>query len=230
MEISNASEHGFRYITPSVWEAIPIEQGLQVTVDGDTQVGVPLVNGPHVLPFPQGVEYEVWSWFDKDLEDGKVSNWLGESDVVYSEPYNYYSLPIRVQDGHYAIDYAFLDNVPIVATNAGEINRIERDEEQSSPDDHLIGITTITGLTLDYGHVKPVDGLYVGKPVHRGELIAYAVNTVYYQPHFQEFSTMTHVGFVPPGSRFYSDSVDPYPDLWTTTDFDTARVTLESDE
>jgi hypothetical protein len=130
----------------------------------------------------------------------------------------------RVEDGHYAIDWIFPGETAILATNSGQISRIAQDTSQASEDDYLIGITTGTGVTLDYGHVKPADGLYVGQVVARGELIGHTIAHSWPPPFDRPTAHLVHVGFVRPGCGEYECSTDPYPNLWTTRTFDKARV------
>ena len=232
IHISSIGDQDFGYILPSPREAIPIARGLQCDIKGDTRADIPLAVGSHVLPFPLGVNYEIGTWYDRDPRTGQVANWMGETGPATSAPHTsvLYSFDLRVEDGHYAVDYVFHEETPIVASDAGVVIRIERDIRQPDPSDHIVQIKTITGLILDIGHVRPIDGLHIGQKVSRGELIGYAASYVYPPPFTEDYqhAFLIHIGFVPPGCTEYGPCLlDPYPDLWTTRDFDKARVMLD---
>lgn len=211
----------FRYMCDSDAESRSVKESYEILLVNDTRKDVGLMEGFLILPFPFGRNYEIVLWFDRDPRLGHVKNWKGESDTV--SPVRgtdiVYSHQIRVEDGHYAVDYGFDEETPIVASDAGTILKIERDIRQIVPDDHIIHIAVSNGLILDYGHVRPVKELRAGQRVHRGQMIGYSV--LHSTPYRRE-GYLLHMCVIQKNGA----PLDPYPDLWTTRDFDKARTSL----
>ena len=224
------SDEEFSHILPSIWEGIEIGAGPEyknIDVVQDTLIPIPIAHGRKILPIPLGYEYDIATWFDRDKNPGTVSNWLGQKDIAVAYPHTdalYSRNPaFRIFDQHFAIDY--LHNGPVVSSDSGKINRIQQDTSQASKYDFIIGILSDDGISLDYGHIKPVEELSVGQVIGRGELIGYTFMHYWLPPSFDnKWGYMFHIGFAPPGSQSYSDSIDPYPDLWTSIDPNLAKV------
>jgi len=224
------SNRKFSHILPSIWEGIEIGSGSEyknIDVVQDTLIPIPIAHGRKILPIPLGYEYDIATWFDRDKNPGTVSNWLGQKDIAVAYPHTdalYSRNPaFRIFDQHFAIDY--LHNGPVVSSDSGKINRIQQDTSQASKYDFIIGILSDDGISLDYGHIKPVEELSVGQVIGRGELIGYTFMHYWLPPSFDnKWGYMFHIGFAPPGSQSYSDSIDPYPDLWTSIDPNLTKV------
>jgi len=219
----------FSHILPSIWEGIEIGPGPEyknIAVVQDTLIPIPIAHGRKVLPIPLGYEYDIATWFDRDKNPGTVSNWLGQKDVAVAYPHTSVlfsrNRTFYIEDQHFAIDY--LHNGPVVSSDSGIIFRIQQDTSQASKYDFIIGIVSDDGISLDYGHIKPVEGLSRGQEIGRGELLGYTFVHNWPPPFDREWAYMFHVGYAPPGSKSYSDSIDPYPDLWTSMDPNLAKV------
>jgi len=223
------SDEEFSHILPSIWEGIEIGAGPEyknIDVVQDTLIPIPIAHGRKVLPIPLGYEYDIATWFDRDKNPGTVANWLGQEDIAVAYPHTSVlfsrNRTFLIEDQHFAIDY--LHNGPVVSCDTGKIFRIQQDTSQASNYDFIIGILSDDGISLDYGHIKPVEELSVGQVIGRGELLGYTFLGHWPPPFDREWAYMFHVGFAPPGSQSYSDSIDPYPDLWTSIDPNLAKV------
>jgi hypothetical protein len=222
-----------KWILPSSSEAIPIQNGLRINVQSAGQISaIPLAEGRYVLPFPKPVVYEIYTWYDHHRGKAVVSNWLGEEDTSPGQHGDYYySFPTRVEDEHCAIDYVFREPVPVIASDAGTVIEIILDAKPDAPEDHIVLILNDLNVRLNYGHVDVVDGLQVGSRVARGEVIGHATAHGYprdWEPEFQGFQYMIHQGFEPLGMGSHCNALDPFsPSLWTTSDYQLARVQVE---
>ena len=213
-----------RYILPSISEVKEISSGMDVFIDGeDAVINLPLGQGSCVEPFPAGWSFDIGTYFDIDARKGMIGNWKGEGDFPDTQPsVKLYSYRIRVQDDHFAIDYLFREQTPVLASDVGVISVIATDSSQKLDDDHIIIIKTDTELLLNYGHVKPLPSLYVGQRVERGQLIGYSIQQEYY-PFFQSPVFLVHFGAYSIDS--YA-SIDPYRSLWIAVESDQSRIEL----
>ncbi len=184
---------------------------------------LPLGQGSCVEPFPAGWDFEIGTYFDIDARKGMIGNWKGEGDFLDSQSsVKFYSYRIRVEDDHFAVDYLFREQTPVLASDVGVISAIATDTSQKLDDDHIIIIKTDTELLLNYGHVKLLPSLYVGQRVDRGQLIGYSVQQDYY-PFFQPPVYMVHFGAY---SIDNYANLDPYLTLWIAVESDLSRIEL----
>ncbi len=220
----------FRWILPSVNDANEVSEAATIELEGDIEIYLPLAEGRMVLPFTFNAEYFVSSWYDRNINNGIVENWFGEVDENLDR--TGYSASTNVQDGHYALDFLFTNSTPIVAADAGRINRIIVDSSVPPEYNHsIIGIDRDDGYQFDYGHVVLLESLREGQRVKRGDVIGYAGERPPSQSAptgaFLDYPYIVHFGINPPGSRSYSDSIDPFlPNLWTISEYDYARVRI----
>lgn len=218
--IGISAPQNFKFILPSVSERIQINNGLPIEIINSSIINIPLAEGTVILPFPKSVSYLVNSWYDRAIrEQGKVENWMGETDIVEAD---HWSSRIRVQDNHPAVDYVFSESVPIVASDSATIISIER--EHSGNEGFIVEYQTKYGLVFNVGHLNLIEGLHVGQTIYRGELIGYAAARRLPLPNDVKSPFIFHWGMYPEGGDFYSH-IDPYfPSIFTTQNFDLARV------
>jgi hypothetical protein len=96
----------YRYFTPSLYQEIPLEVGLEIGVGSDGVVKVPLVEGPYRSPFPSKTEVSISVWVDLDTDScfGQFPDRDCASNLDWLEGNNTY-------DGHGGTDFEFGEGI-----------------------------------------------------------------------------------------------------------------------
>lgn len=160
----------FAYILPWITKAIPVEDGLNISLDKDKIQDIPLAEGTLTLPFPPGTHFTQSCFVDLD-PGPDMRDWMGGTHT-----YN----------GHKGTDYDMPENQTIVAAASGTVIEAEggwpdnpkvnipnlglKEDGNRVVIDHGYGVKTI------YCHLNKVL-VTVGQRVKRGQAIALSGNT-----------------------------------------------------
>ena len=182
----------FTYIVPSVVDARPLTRGLDIVVDGDETVVVPLARGPLTWPIC-GAASTITFYFDLDNRPGYVENWKGET-ASGGRDHN----QIHLVDQHNGIDVYAEPTTPIVAISPGLVEWVR--ETSEGYDIHFAG----DGYYFFEAHVLD-PRVQEGTRVERYQVIGY-MGDVFSNRDGWWAGDHVHMGYaVCPGPECYRD-------------------------
>lgn len=113
----NDPEEIYKYITPSFNEDIYVKNGLEVFIEKNTEITIPLVEGPYRSPFRDLETLYIKTWKDLDLQSC-FANYVGDRECEYRLDWlggqNTY-------DGHDGTDMGVGTDLPIYAMRSGKV-------------------------------------------------------------------------------------------------------------
>jgi len=217
----NDPTQAFRYLSLSPGEFQAIEKPLQITIEGDTQCDLGLMNGFLTLPFK--CETAINFIIHVDVDPGPAfRDWRGSDGSDYVKERAGFN-------GHLGTDFAVSGNPPVVAAAPGIVIEAEggwpnnpkaQDPNTGLRDDgNRVVIDHGGGLLTIYCHLDSISAV-VGQTVARGETIGFSGRTGVFAP-----GQPGHLHFQSGG--FGQNRIDPYRDLldpnsqnWWTKDND----------
>lgn len=186
--VSDDTSKKFRYFLPSVSEVIKVEDGLSVSITGNTTVAVPLAEGFLTLPYNIDTPFEVGKYFDYDPRPNYFLYWNDHAG------YGQY------ERNHVGTDFIVSDNgIKVVAPAPGQVVQVNTDPNGG----YSIEVQTSVGDFYQVAHVNPDSSVQVGISISRGQYIG----TVDYPPG----PPHTHIGIYQRRSDglFMIDSFSP---------------------
>ena len=186
------SAAGFRYLSLSPAAFQPIDQAVSITIKGNTQRDLGLMQGFLTLPFRCGTSINFIIYVDVD-PGMSFRDWRGSDGSDYVKERSFLN-------GHLGTDFAVAENLPVLAAAPGKV--IEAgltDEGVRVTIDHGDGLLTIY-VHLNDWKVKS------GQIVRRGDLIGLSGRTGEFAP-----NQPAHVHFQFGG--FGTKRIDPYRDV-----------------